>query len=88
MSEKAQAHVEQLLHIADVLFIHKEQNHVIAGFDHRVVVGDQHFFVTNDRADGGTRRQCDVFDGLADHLAGLRVAVSDCLDGLSRAAAQ
>ncbi|MNF08475.1 hypothetical protein D3C80_2089060 [compost metagenome] len=61
---------------------------MVAGLDHRVVVGDQHFFVANDRADGGSGRQGDVFDGFADHLAGLRVAMGDGFDGLGRTTAQ
>ncbi|MNN95085.1 hypothetical protein D3C81_2138330 [compost metagenome] len=61
---------------------------MVAGFDHGVVVGDDHFFVANDRANGGARRQADVLDGLADDLAGFRIAMGNGLDGLCRAPAQ
>jgi hypothetical protein len=68
-----------------MFFIHKEQNHMVAGGDHRVVVGDDHLFIANDRADGSTRWQADIADRLANHLARLRVAVGNRLDGFRRA---
>ena len=61
---------------------------MVARSDHRIVVGDQHFLVADDRADGGAWRQGDVFDHPADHFAGFAVAVGNRLDGLGGAAAQ
>ncbi|MNO06484.1 hypothetical protein D3C81_2282690 [compost metagenome] len=61
---------------------------MITRFDHGVVVGDDHFFVANDRADGGAWRQADVLDGFTDDFARLLIAVGNGLDGLRRAAPQ
>ncbi|MNO08158.1 hypothetical protein D3C81_2306730 [compost metagenome] len=61
---------------------------MVACFDHRVVVGDDHLLVANDRANGGAGRQANLLDGLADDLARLRITVGNRLDGLCRTAAQ
>src|SRR5690606_40998124 len=53
-SEEGQAGLEQPFHIADMLLVDEEENDVIAGLDHCAVVGNQHLFVANHRADGGT----------------------------------
>ena len=42
--------MEQLFHIPNMLLIHKEQNHMVASFDHCVVVGDDYFFVVTQLA--------------------------------------
>ena len=52
------------------------------------VVGNQHFFITNDRANGGARWQVDLTDAPSDYLARLRVTVGDGFDGLGRTAPQ
>ena len=52
---------------------------MIAGLDDGVVVGNDHLFIANNRADGGARRQADIADGLADDLARFRVTVGNCL---------
>lgn len=80
--------MEQLLDVANMLLVHQEQDHVVAGLDHGIVVGDEDFFVADDRADGGAGWQADVADGFADHFAGFGVAVGDGFDGFGRAAAQ
>ncbi|MNG35656.1 hypothetical protein D3C84_1224530 [compost metagenome] len=80
--------MEQLLHIANMLFIHKEQDHMVAGCDHGVIVRDNDLFIANDGANRGTRRQADILDGLADHLARFRIAMGNGLDGFCRAPAQ
>src|SRR5690606_10843572 len=67
--------------------VHEEEDDVIAGLDHRAVVGDQHLFVANHRTDGGAWRQHDVADRPTDHLAGADIAVRDHLDGFGGAAA-
>ena len=78
--------MKQLFHIANLLFIHKEQNHMVARLDHRGIVGDQHLFVANDRADGRPRWLRNIGDGPAHHLARLRIAMGNCLDGFRRPA--
>ena len=52
------------------------------------VVGNQHFFVTNDRANGGARWQVNLADTAANHLARLRVAVGNRLNGFGRTPTQ
>ena len=61
---------------------------MVAGFDHRVVVGNQHFFIADDRADGGARWQGNVFNHTADHLARFGVTMGNRFDGLGCTAAQ
>ena len=80
--------MKQLLYVANMLFIHKEQDDMVAGIDDGRVVGDQHFFVANDRANRGPRWQVDFTDAAANHLARLGVTVGDGFDGLRRTAAQ
>src|SRR3546814_3265493 len=66
----------------------QEQDHMVAGLDHGAVMGDEHLFVADDRADGGAWRQAEVADGLADDFAGLGIAMGNRLDGFGRATAQ
>src|SRR3990167_11447360 len=87
-SKKAQTDLEQTLHIANVFFIDQEQDHMVACRDLGSAVGDQHFFVTDNRADGGAGRQLDVGDRAADHLARLGITVGNCLNGLGSATSQ
>ncbi|MNI86303.1 hypothetical protein D3C73_1433890 [compost metagenome] len=61
---------------------------MVPGGDHGIVVGNDHFFITNDRANRRARWQADVLDGLANHLAGLGVAMGNRLDCLRRTSTQ
>ena len=51
-SEEGQSYLEESFHFGNALFVDKEQDHVIARLNDDVVMGNQHFFVANDRADG------------------------------------
>src|SRR5690606_8574162 len=67
-SEEGQADLEQSLHVADVLLVDDEQDHVVVGLDHHGIMGNQYLLLADHGANSGARRQLDIADGLADDL--------------------
>ena len=40
--EEGKPDLEQFFHVPGAAFVDQEQNHVVVGLDHQVIVGDQH----------------------------------------------
>jgi hypothetical protein len=70
------------------LLVDKKQNHMVVGFDDRIVVTDDNLIAARDGADGRARRQTDFLNPPADDFRGFVVAMRDGFNRLSRAAPQ
>lgn len=46
--KKLNPHMQQLIDIANVLFVYQEQDHMVANMDGGFVMGDQRFFIADD----------------------------------------
>ena len=87
-SEERQPDLKQALDVTDMFLVDNEQDHVIIGFDHCAVMGDQHLLLAHHSAYGGARRQLYLADGPAYHPGGTGVAMGDDFDRFGGAPAQ
>src|SRR5690554_1943600 len=85
--QKTEADLEQAFHGGDVLFVDHKQDDVVATGDLGVFFRHDHLVIANDGTNCGTRRQADVADLAADHLAGFFIAMGNRFDRLGSAAA-
>src|SRR5699024_3915017 len=92
--QKGRCHLKHALDPLDLLLFGDEQNDMIAGFDHCVVVSDEDLIVAQDGTDCGRRhtilahRQLEFAHSASDHARVALFTVSNGFNGFRRAAAQ
>src|SRR5882762_3626417 len=87
-SDEAGADLEKLLHLGQEFLVGDEDDQVVLGEHHGVVMRHDHLVAAHDRRDCGALGQVDFLDPPADAAAGIPVPVHHGLKCLGHAAAQ
>ena len=80
--------MEQPLDSIDVPPVGEEYDHVVFGFDGRVVMRHDDVFAAYHRHDAGARRQLDLLEPPTDHLRSLLATMHDGLDRFGQTTSQ
>src|SRR2546421_5172792 len=87
-SDEAGADLEKFLDLGQEFLVGDEDDQVILGEHHRVVMRHDHLVAAHERGDCGSPGQVDFLDSPADAAAGIAIPVHHRLERLGHAAAQ
>src|SRR5256885_10575614 len=87
-SDEAGADLEEFLDLGQELFVGDEDDQVVLGEHHGVVMGHDHLVAAHDCGYCGALGQVDLLDLPADAAAGISISVHHGLERLGHAAAQ
>src|SRR5258708_27945213 len=87
-SDEAGADLEKFLHLGQEFLVGDEDDQVVLGEHHGVVMGHDHLVAAHDCGYCGALGQVDLLDPPADAPAGISISVLHSLERLGHAAAQ